>query len=173
VPPHIDDFSASSAVAELLALVPSPWTGAVWDSHHPHRMGETPDPSPTSSCAACGLIASVNSPALRATFDAANFVQCGVRPFSEAYGLLRPYLVYLQVKDALAATGVVVPAGEGDGQVRETLAALRDSGFDGYVSLEPHLARAGRYGGFSGPEGFTRASRALKLILNELGISWR
>ena len=37
-----DDFSASSAVAELLALVPARQVGAVWDSHHPHRMGETP-----------------------------------------------------------------------------------------------------------------------------------
>jgi sugar phosphate isomerase/epimerase len=119
------------------------------------------------------LITSVDSPALRATFDAANFVQCGVRPFSQGYHLLRPYLVYLQVKDALAATGEVVPAGEGDGQVRPTLAALRDSGFEGFVSLEPHLARAGRHGGFSGPEGFVRASRALKSILNDLAISFR
>ena len=38
-----DSFSASTAVAELLELVPSPWVGAVWDSHHPHRMGETPE----------------------------------------------------------------------------------------------------------------------------------
>jgi sugar phosphate isomerase/epimerase len=38
-----DAFSASSVLAELLALVPSPRVGAVWDSHHPHRMGETPD----------------------------------------------------------------------------------------------------------------------------------
>src|SRR6202044_4069433 len=59
------------------------------------------------------LITSVGSPALQATFDAANFVQCGVRPFSEAYPLLRPYLVYLQVKDARAATGGVTPAGGG------------------------------------------------------------
>ena len=119
------------------------------------------------------LITSVDSPALRATFDAANFVQCGVRPYSQGYHLLRPYLVYLQVKDALAATGEVVPAGHGDGQVRPTLAALRDSGFEGFVSLEPHLARAGRHGGFSGPDGFARASRALKSILNDLAISWR
>jgi sugar phosphate isomerase/epimerase len=128
--------------------------------------GDTPD-----RCR--DLITAVDSPALRATFDAANFVQCGVRPFSQGYGPLRPYLVYLQVKDALATTGEVVPAGQGDGQVRPTLAALRDSGFEGFVSLEPHLAQAGRYGGFSGPEGFARASRALKSILNELAISWR
>ena len=35
-----DAFSAASTVAELLAMVDSPWIGAVWDSHHPHRMGE-------------------------------------------------------------------------------------------------------------------------------------
>jgi sugar phosphate isomerase/epimerase len=37
-----DGFSASSVVAELLALVDSKWVGALWDTHHPHRMGETP-----------------------------------------------------------------------------------------------------------------------------------
>jgi len=30
-----------------------------------------------------------------------------------------------------------------------------------------------RYGGFSGPEGFTLAARSLKMVLNELGIGWR
>jgi sugar phosphate isomerase/epimerase len=119
------------------------------------------------------LLAAVASPALRATFDAANFVQCGVAPQAEAYPLIRPYLVYLQVKDALAASGEVVPAGQGDGQVRETLDALNGSGFAGYVSLEPHLALAGRFGGFSGPENFRRAARALKGLLAELSISWQ
>jgi sugar phosphate isomerase/epimerase len=119
------------------------------------------------------IIASVGSPALRATFDAANFVQCGVRPHSDAYELLRPYLVYVQVKDALAATGEVVPAGQGDGEVRETLAELRDSGFEGYLSLEPHLATAGRFGGFSGPDGFRIASTALKDLLADLSMPWR
>ena len=42
-----DDFSASSVVAELLALFDSEgadpqWVGAVWDSHHPYRVGEAP-----------------------------------------------------------------------------------------------------------------------------------
>ncbi len=37
-----DCFSASSVVAELLAMVDSEWVGALWDTHHPHRMGETP-----------------------------------------------------------------------------------------------------------------------------------
>ena len=119
------------------------------------------------------LITAVGSPALRAAFDAANFVQCGVQPHSEGYGLLRPYLVYLQIKDAVAATGEIVPAGRGDGQLRETLTALADSGFEGYLSLEPHLAQAGRYGGFSGPEGFHRAAQALRSLLDDTAARWR
>lgn len=119
------------------------------------------------------IIASVGSPVLRSTFDAANFVQCGVRPHTDAYELLRPYLVYVQIKDALMATGQVVPAGQGDGQVAETLAALRDSGFQGYLSLEPHLAAADTFGGFSGPDEFRLACRALKNLLDELSVQWQ
>lgn len=115
------------------------------------------------------IITSVGSPALRATFDAANFVQCGVRPQAEGYDLLRPHLVYVQIKDALRATGEVVPAGQGDGEVRETLSALIESGFDGYLSLEPHLAAGGTFGGFSGPAEFRRAAKALKDLLAGLG----
>ena len=37
-----DSFSSAAVVAEVLALVDSKWVGAVWDSHHPYRMGETP-----------------------------------------------------------------------------------------------------------------------------------
>jgi sugar phosphate isomerase/epimerase len=37
-----DSFSASSVAAELLAMVQSKWVGALWDTHHPHRIGERP-----------------------------------------------------------------------------------------------------------------------------------
>jgi sugar phosphate isomerase/epimerase len=110
------------------------------------------------------LIESVGSGALRVAWDSANFVQCGVRPFTDGYALLRPYLEYVQVKDAVAATGAVVPAGEGDGQVRETLLALRDDGYRGFLSLEPHLAEHHALGGFSGPAAFGRAARALAAL---------
>jgi sugar phosphate isomerase/epimerase len=36
-----DSFSSAALVAELLAMVDSPSVGAVWDSHHPYRMGES------------------------------------------------------------------------------------------------------------------------------------
>ncbi|MBV9673997.1 MAG: sugar phosphate isomerase/epimerase [Verrucomicrobia bacterium] len=37
-----DAFSASASVAELLGLVDSRWVGALWDTHHPYRVGESP-----------------------------------------------------------------------------------------------------------------------------------
>ena len=119
------------------------------------------------------IIESVGSPVLRATWDAANFVQCGVRPHTEGYALLRPYVDYLQVKDALLVDGTVVPAGQGDGEVVTTLRALRDDGFDGYFSLEPHLAAAGPMGGFSGAELFTVAHAAFTGLLTSDGIEYR
>jgi sugar phosphate isomerase/epimerase len=118
------------------------------------------------------ILAGVGSPALRAVWDAANFVQCGVRPYKEGYASLRPYIEYVHVKDALSGSDRVVPAGEGDGQLPETLSALRASGFDGFLSLEPHLASAGTYSGFSGPELFRKAAVAFKDLLRRQGIEW-
>jgi sugar phosphate isomerase/epimerase len=119
------------------------------------------------------LVETVGSSALRLAWDNANFVQVGVRPFTDGYRLLRPYLDYLQVKDASASTGTVVPVGEGDGQLRETLTALRDDGYDGFASLEPHLDSAFELGGFSGPASFGRAARAFAGLLAELGVETR
>jgi len=119
------------------------------------------------------ILTQVDSPYLRAAWDAANFVQCGVdRPYQAGYHSLRPYVEYVHVKDALAGSGTVVPAGEGDGEIRETISALHGSGFDGFFSLEPHLASAGRYSGFSGPELFGRAAGAFKNLLRQGGIPW-
>jgi sugar phosphate isomerase/epimerase len=119
------------------------------------------------------MVQSVGSPALRLAWDNANFVQVGVRPFDEGYAALRPYVDYLQVKDAVAATGVVVPAGEGDGQLRETLTALRDDGYAGFASLEPHLSDTHALGGFSGPDAFGTAARAFAGLTATLGIELR
>ncbi|OIV36294.1 xylose isomerase [Mangrovactinospora gilvigrisea] len=113
------------------------------------------------------LIESVGSEQLKVAWDSANFVQCGVRPFTDGYAMLRPHLAYVQIKDAVAATGGVVPAGEGDGELRETVEALRGDGFDGFFSLEPHLAAAGPLGGFSGAQLFETAHGAFTGLLKE------
>ena len=107
---------------------------------------------------------------LRATFDPANFVVAGVRPFADGYPLLQPFIEYYHIKDAIRSEGRVVPAGEGNGQIRELMAAARATGFTGFLSLEPHLMVAGRGSGFSGPELFSTAVKALRAILDDLGI---
>lgn len=116
------------------------------------------------------IIESVDSPALKVAWDAANFVQVGVKPFDEAYAKLRPHLEYLQVKDALFSNGHVVPAGEGDGDVLRTVEALKADGFTGFASLEPHLAGAHGLGGFSGPTAFGIAARAFAKVTAEAGV---
>jgi sugar phosphate isomerase/epimerase len=118
------------------------------------------------------IIQSVGSPSLRVAWDPANFVQVGVRPFTEGYAALRPHLEYMQIKDAHAADGSVTVAGDGDGQLVETIRALREDGFDGFFSLEPHLGDVHALGGFSGPELFTRAHTAFTGLLKNEGIQY-
>ncbi|HVX42824.1 MAG TPA: sugar phosphate isomerase/epimerase family protein [Mycobacteriales bacterium] len=119
------------------------------------------------------IVESVGSPQLRLIWDAANYVQCGVVPHTEGFEKLAPYTDYVHVKDAKAADGSVTPAGEGDGQVRETVRALRDRGFDGFFSMEPHLAHAAKMGGFSGAELFTKATNAFTDLLKSEHIEYR
>lgn len=117
------------------------------------------------------IIESVGSGALRVAWDSANFVQVGVRPFTEGYAMLRPHLEYLHVKDAVAKTGQVVTVGAGDGELVETLTALRDDGYSGVTSLEPHLASTNALGGFSGPVSFGEAARAFRDLTTRLGVA--
>jgi sugar phosphate isomerase/epimerase len=119
------------------------------------------------------ILKTVGSPQLRAAWDAANFVQVGVRPHTEGFAAIRPYLAYVQIKDALLGTGEVVPAGRGDGEVVETIRALRQDGYDGFFSLEPHLSQAHSLGGFSGPDLFTEAWQAFTDLLKTEDIPYR
>ena len=75
-------------------------------------------------------------PSLRAVFDPANFIQCGVDPWA-AWQKLKPYVDYLHVKDA-TPDGLVVPAGQGVGRVKEIIADYFKSGGRDFT-LEPHL----------------------------------
>ena len=118
------------------------------------------------------IVTSVSSPRLQLAWDPANFVQVGVRPFTEGYALLRPHVGYIQIKDALLADATVVVAGAGDGEVVETIRALRADGFDGFFSLEPHLGEYTAYGALSGPELFTNAWKAFTDILTSEGIAY-
>jgi 3-dehydroshikimate dehydratase len=109
---------------------------------------------------------------LQAAFDPANFIQCGQTPFPDAYEALRPWLAYVHVKDALP-NGRVVAAGEGSARWPELLERLRSDGYDGFFSLEPHLAATGQFGGFTGPDLFHHAAQALKTLLQSMGWAYQ
>lgn len=73
---------------------------------------------------------------LRAIFDPANYVQCGVDT-RVAWDMIAPYVEYLHIKDALD-DGTVVPAGKGSGNVAYIIEQYLKNGGD-VISLEPHL----------------------------------
>ncbi|MCZ8513213.1 sugar phosphate isomerase/epimerase [Paenibacillus filicis] len=119
------------------------------------------------------ILQACDSPHLRAAFDPANFVQCGVRPMEEAFPLVEPYIAYYHIKDALSETRKVVPAEEGDGQLRELTGMWKEPKYEGFLSLEPHLSAVGAIQGFSGPDLFKAAAQALKKLLTEADIEWK
>ena len=116
------------------------------------------------------ILAAVDSPHLRFAWDPANFIQVDeARVTERGWPLLGPYIGYVHIKDALLADGSVTAAGEGDGQVPELLTHLRQSGYQGFLALEPHLVVAGHSSGFSGPSGMTYAVEKLRQAMAETG----
>lgn len=101
----------------------------------------------------------VDSPALKAVHDTCNFLHGGHEAFPAGLEAMRARLEYLHIKDWGA--GAVQPCGEGEGRMPELFARLKAEGWDGYVSLEPHIG--------GGPENFKRAADALKRRLDEVG----
>ena len=124
------------------------------------------------------LFDNIKSPCFRGIFDPANFVQAKVETYPYAFKLLKDNIVHMHIKDA-TESGSVVPSGYGAGKLKEILEYLNNEGFEGFLSLEPHL---GNFAGFSeleggknmktvdsGPDKFTLAFESLTKILNEIG----
>jgi sugar phosphate isomerase/epimerase len=127
------------------------------------------------------LLETLNCDYVKAVFDPANFVQCDTQTYPHAYELLEKYIAYVHIKDVVATDYHVVPAGYGDGKIRELLSTLYQKGYDGFLSLEPHLWN---FEGFDkleqsdnkpgdigdGPSTFATAAKALKNILKDIAI---
>ncbi len=125
------------------------------------------------------IIKTMNCEFVKAIFDPANFVQCNVKAFPEGYELLKDHVIYMHIKDAVYSDHHVEPAGLGDGKVKEILSALYAKGFEGFLSIEPHL---GHFEGFEkieldskwknmpqgGPRSFAVAAEALKKLTEEI-----
>ena len=114
---------------------------------------------------------------LHFVYDPANYIQSGV-PSAESLAKTLSLAAYCHIKDIIAATGEIVPAGEGDGDIRGLIGRI---GGDTVLTVEPHLSvfrglsdidRLGlktKYHFTDNNESFDAAVTALKGLLSEAG----
>src|SRR5581483_2190092 len=118
------------------------------------------------------LIQTVNSPALRACYDAANYVFCGYDPI-EGWNKTKAFTAHLHIKDWVAGAKHGSIPGEGQGRIPEGIADAVKIGYDGFATMEPHLLGGGPTGGMTGPELFPKAVAAFKAILDRAGAKYQ
>jgi len=109
------------------------------------------------------VMENIESPGLKMAFDPGNFIFNSTKPYPDAYELLKKYIAYFHVKDATYDPRRFVPAGEGDSNMGSLLAAVYADGFNGVLSLEPHLQYIKD---INDAQRFTVATNALKKTLN-------
>ena len=114
---------------------------------------------------------------LKYIYDPANFLQCD-EPADKTLDLFHAKTEYFHIKDVIMESGALVPAGYGDGKIKELLARITD---DKVLTLEPHLAVFDAYKSIdntemkhkftyaSANEAFDAAVTAIKGLLNEVG----
>ncbi|MGL6312842.1 sugar phosphate isomerase/epimerase family protein [Vibrio sp. WXL103] len=173
-----DDY-AQEVVAKIteLAEMAKPYDIVLLHENEKDIYGDT-----SERC--LNLVKSVDQANFKLVYDPANFVQCKENTL-DAYNLLKDHVLYYHIKDAQAADDTVVPAGDGDGQIAEIVEAITDAGYQGFLSLEPHL---GNFAGFAALENlenddvaeleksdaskFGLAVTALKTILDDKTIAY-
>lgn len=84
------------------------------------------------------ILTLVGSPYFKGIFDFANFVQCG-EDTEACYDLLKDEIVYIHIKDAVTTDSQNVVCGTGEGKIPELLFKFINSGYKGFLTLEPHL----------------------------------
>ena len=110
-------------------------------------------------------------------YDPANFIQTGEKA-ERTLSLFHGKTDYFHIKDVVASTGELVPAGYGDGRISELISGI--SG-DKVLTIEPHLAIFDAYKFIDGSEmkhkftfndgneAFDAAVVALKTLLKQAG----
>jgi len=86
------------------------------------------------------LLEEVNSSAFVLLFDTGNVVAHTDIDTWDFYIKIKPYIKYVHVKDYKADKSGATFPGEGASKVKEILTDLKNSGYDGFVSIEPHVA---------------------------------
>jgi sugar phosphate isomerase/epimerase len=103
--------------------------------------------SPTNMTATLG---EVDSPALKMVFDTGNWTRDDHTSYEWYRQIDREQIVYVHVKDLDRSGGATWP-GQGDSGVEEILCDLFAHGYDGGISIEPHVAAVVHTGAESDP----------------------
>ncbi len=117
------------------------------------------------------LMEVIGGNSFRFAYDFANTVLQGYRTMTDWFPWIVPYIDTLHIKDAIQDGHQIVPAGEGEGELLEAFQYLVATGWQGPLTIEPHLAAAGPMGGFSGEALFEVAVTALRKVAGEAGIN--
>jgi sugar phosphate isomerase/epimerase len=117
------------------------------------------------------LMESIDSPAFRAVYDAANYVFCGYDPW-EGWQKTKKWTAHFHIKDWVAGEKHGSLAGTGQGRLPEVIADAV-AWYDGFATLEPHLLGGGPTGGVTGPELFPKAVDAFRGILERAGAKYQ
>lgn len=112
-------------------------------------------------------------------FDPSNFVQYGW-DVMKAWELLKPYVRYMHIKDSVKPPADADPhknnphrvAGTGEAHIPEILTDLQTCGYDGYLSVEPHLTTSTYVSGTK-PGKWASAALALQTLLDRIGYQWQ
>ncbi|RKY09577.1 MAG: sugar phosphate isomerase/epimerase [Planctomycetota bacterium] len=118
------------------------------------------------------LVKTIDSPKLRLVYDPGNFVwgQGIVDNIKTCWPKMKPYVVHVHIKDWKLGSDVGSIPGQGDGRINELLQELAHCEYDGFLTMEPHLQAGGKFGGKTGPELFSGATRAVRKIAAEVGL---
>ena len=116
----------------------------------------------------------VDSPAFALLYDLGNTISHGLEP-EQFFRGIRGEFVYVHVKDARqrpegGPSDLYTYCGEGDANVREHLRTIiREDGYDGVISIEPHVAAVvHKAGGGASPEEMYASYVKYGRILNEM-----
>jgi len=82
----------------------------------------------------------IGAPNLKACWDPGNALSAGETPYPDGYAAIKPHLAHVHIKDGVLVDGQPrwCVVGEGVIDYVGQFGALRDAGYDGYISLETH-----------------------------------
>lgn len=120
-----------------------------------------------------------NVKGIKLVYDPANFIQCGQNS-TDTINALFDKTAYFHVKDVIAKTQQLVPAGMGDGNIKEIVRRINPEK-DTVLTVEPHLAvfdgyasidsieMKNKYAFNNNHDAFNAAVSAIKAVLKEAG----